>query len=285
VHTYDLRRCSSCGTAALASPPRVDSVHGERQSSRRGARERVKALVFKIADRERLRSLEGLPRGGRVFEVGAGTGHFLVALHSAGYVAAGTEPGARPSIDLPPGVTLERRTLEQVAVPETSQDAVVFWHVLEHLDDPLAAVVRARSWLAPRGRIVVAVPNLGSLQAAMGGDRWFQWDVPRHVVHFTRAGLRALLDRAGFRVLRFRHGFFDQNLFAMWQTLLNRVTREPNVALRLFRGELGSRGSVVRDLAITTLAGIPLAVGAAALEGAAVAITRGGSVIAEAVPA
>jgi SAM-dependent methyltransferase len=253
--------------------------------SPRGVRKLVRTLVFKIADRERLRSLEGLPRGSRVYEVGAGSGHFLVALHAAGFVAAGTEPASRPSIDLPPGVALEHRPLEQVALPDTSQDAVVFWHVLEHLDEPLAALVRARSWLAPRGRVVVAVPNLGSLQAAIGGDRWFQWDVPRHVVHFTTAGLRTLLDRAGFRVLRLRHGFFDQNLFAMWQTLLNRVTREPNFALRLFRGELASRGPMVRDLAVTTLAGIPLAIGAAALEAAAVPLTRGGSVIAEAVPA
>ena len=46
----------------------------------------------------------------------------------------------------------------------------------------------------PAGTLVVAVPNLGSVQARIGGDRWFHQDVPRHRTHLTPAGASALLD-------------------------------------------------------------------------------------------
>src|SRR5436190_2159200 len=79
--------------------------------------------------------------------------------------------------------------LEGLDLEPASQDAVVLWHVLEHLADPGEALRRIRRWLRPSGALVVAVPNLSSLQARIGGDRWFHQDVPRHRTQFSRAGL------------------------------------------------------------------------------------------------
>ena len=68
----------------------------------------------------------------------------------------------------------------------------MMWHVLEHLDDRLgpSPTCAAR---CPGGRLIVAVPNLSSLQARIGGDRWFHQDIPRHRTHFTEGGLLMLL--------------------------------------------------------------------------------------------
>ena len=74
---------------------------------------------------------------------------------------------------------------------------IVLWHVLEHLDDPELGLRRAVEALGCRGRIVISVPNLGSLQARIGGRCWFHLDVPRHAVHFTRRGLVRLIGRCG----------------------------------------------------------------------------------------
>lgn len=48
-------------------------------------------------------------------------------------------------------------------------DNIVLGHVLEHVDDPVAILRLARSWLAPGGRVLAAVPNSRSLhrQAAV----------------------------------------------------------------------------------------------------------------------
>jgi 2-polyprenyl-3-methyl-5-hydroxy-6-metoxy-1,4-benzoquinol methylase len=49
-------------------------------------------------------------------------------------------------------------------------DAVFAIHVLEHLDDPVAVLKRCREWLAPEGRLFLAVPNAyaASRQIACG---------------------------------------------------------------------------------------------------------------------
>ena len=160
----------------------------------------------------------------------------------------------------------------------------MLWHALEHFDDPAAQLERIRSWMRPGGTLVVAVPNLGGLQARIGGDRWFHQDVPRHRVHLTPAGLRALLARTGFEPRRLRGVVVEQNSLGMWQTLLNRLTRERDVAFRSLKHDLGDvdRATRRRDLALTALAGARLAPLAVALELAAGAAGRGGSMVAEA---
>lgn len=42
-------------------------------------------------------------------------------------------------------------------------DAVFLIHTLEHLDDPVGTLARIRGWLAPGGRLFVAVPNANAL--------------------------------------------------------------------------------------------------------------------------
>lgn len=59
-----------------------------------------------------------------------------------------------------------------------------------------------RSILKPDGIIVIAVPNLASLQSRATGSSWLHLDVPRHLYHFTRSSITALLERDHFEVLR-----------------------------------------------------------------------------------
>jgi 2-polyprenyl-3-methyl-5-hydroxy-6-metoxy-1,4-benzoquinol methylase len=47
-------------------------------------------------------------------------------------------------------------------------DTVIATHVLEHVNDPVAVLQHARKWLAPGGRIIVAVPNATSLHRRLG---------------------------------------------------------------------------------------------------------------------
>ena len=81
-------------------------------------------------------------------------------------------------------------------------DAVVLWHVLEHLDDPLGALERVRSWLKPGGLVLLGVPNPASVQARIAGPGWLHFDAPRHRVHLTPRGLESLVRSAGPRARR-----------------------------------------------------------------------------------
>lgn len=273
---YSLLRCRSCATAWVAPEelPADPSVlyRGGTYEQPSGVVERLLEPLRRLADRERLWSLRSLPSGARVFEVGAGDGRFLEALAGRGYLTDGTEPFAAPG-----AWATARAAAEELALPAQSQDAIVFWHVLEHLARPGEALARVRDALAPGGRLVVAVPNACSVQARIGGDRWFHQDVPRHAVLFSEAGLRALLRDAGFELLPARHLGVQQNLLGMWQTLLNRLTRDPDVAFRALKR--GAPRPRLLDLAVTVVAGILLLPVAPLIEWSAGLARRGGALV------
>jgi SAM-dependent methyltransferase len=215
-----------------------------------------------------------------MLEVGAGDGRFVSRLAAAGFEARGIEPSASGArLAHSRGAPVERATLEELEGELGGLDAVIAWHVLEHLDDPVRALERIAAWLRPGGRAVVACPNLASLQARIGGDRWFHQDVPRHRSHFTAAGLALLLERTGFRVERISHLLVEQNPLGMWQTLLNRLTRGRDVAFRALKRDRERVPGVAGDLALTAIAGPLLVPVAVALELAAGLARRGGSVV------
>ena len=52
--------------------------------------------------------------------------------------------------------------------PRRAFDNIVLGHVLEHVENPVAILARARPWLSPHGRLFAAVPNARSLHRQMG---------------------------------------------------------------------------------------------------------------------
>ena len=244
------------------------------------------APLRRLAERDRLRFLAAVPQGARVLEVGAGDGRFVAMLAAAGFEARGIEPSpsaceAAARI----GAPVVNASAEGAAIDAGAEDAVVFWHALEHTADPGAVVARAREWLAPGGRLIVAVPDLASLQARIGGDRWFHQDVPRHRTHFTRAGLVRLLERTGpaggARSPPAGRAESTRDVADAAQP------PHPRARLRLPPDQARSRGrrprAIARDLVVTAIAGpllVPVALG---LELAAGLAGRGGSMVVEAV--
>jgi SAM-dependent methyltransferase len=284
--SYELERCGSCGSAVTlaAATPAALYERGTYAPARRGLGALVGPLR-RLADRDRMRFLAAVKPGARVLEVGAGDGSFVARLAAAGYDARGIEPSeAGRAATARTGARVERASAEDAEVEPASEDAVVIWHALEHVGDPEATLRRIRAWLRPGGRLIVAVPDLASLQARIGGDRWFHQDVPRHRTHFTASGLRALLSRSGYRVVRVRHLLVEQNPLGMWQTLLNRLTVERDFAFRLLKRDLPEAPAAVRalDLFVTVVAGTLLAPVAIVSEVAAGLVGRGGTMVVEA---
>jgi SAM-dependent methyltransferase len=229
--------------------------------------------VLRLFDRQRLALVRSLaPSPARLLDAGAGRGRFVAAARAAGYDARGIEPSARGGEAAADHV--ERARIEDAAIEPGSVDVVTLWHVLEHLGDPGSALDRISDWLRPRGGLVVGVPNLASLQARIGGERWYHLDLPRHRVHYTPAGLEALLRSHGFAPAGARHVLLEHNPFGMWQSLVSRVTRHPSYLYNVLKRNAPLRSP---DLLIT-LAALPLAPLAAALELLAGAAGRGGTI-------
>lgn len=274
--TFPLSRCGECGTAVTGGDPPGPAAY-ERGVYAPGA-PRAAPVVgmvqrLTVGQPARVLTRAGIRPGARVLDAGAGRGRLVAELRRRGLAAEGIEPSARSAgAAARAGLPVARRSIDEHE--DSGLDAVVVWHVLEHLDDPAAALQRMRSWLGPGGLMLVGVPNVASLQARIAGPAWMHFDVPRHRVHLTPGGLRSLFVRSGFKPGPTEHMVWEHNPAAMWMALLSRAGMSPAYPFHLLKRNAPARS---RDL-VLTLAGLPLVPVAVGMEAAAATGGRGGTI-------
>ena len=142
-----------------------------------------------------------VPGKGRVFDYGCGTGHFLAAARANGWQVAGVEPSAKAREEATQRVGQPIGSGKLTDVELGSFDAITLWHVLEHvhtLNDTLNQLV---SCLRPDGVLLIAVPNVDSLDAQHYRQDWAAYDVPRHLYHFSPRTIAQLLRKHKLTVL------------------------------------------------------------------------------------
>jgi len=152
----------------------------------------------------RLRFVQEYVRSGRLIEIGSGTGHFVVVACRAGFESSGIEPSVEVADfrSRQSGARIVAGTVEQASLVAGSTDVVCAFHVLEHLADPVSALVRLFRTLASGVYLFLEVPNIESNRAERAGANWFHLDPQHHVGHFSPRSLREGLDRAGFEVIQ-----------------------------------------------------------------------------------
>ncbi len=172
----------------------------------------VRLISRTIRHRQSRRALASFPVAalgaagpGRGIDIGCGRGDLAAALIGAGWQMAGIEPSPDAAANARArGVDVRIGTVADCALEPSAYDAAVFQHSLEHTAEPLADLQRIREALRPGGLVAITVPNFGNWQPRRLRSRWYHLDVPRHRTHFTRAGLEALMDRAGLELASVR---------------------------------------------------------------------------------
>ena len=92
---------------------------------------------------------------------------------------------------------------------QNNYNIITLWHVLEHVSSPSKCISTLSSILSKDGRLVIAVPNIQSLDSQFFKEEWEALDVPRHLWHFTTKGLIDLLKKEQFILLKKRPLFLD----------------------------------------------------------------------------
>jgi SAM-dependent methyltransferase len=191
----------------------------------------------------------------------------LDALHRRGRDAIGLERHSnRPDV----------RSVN-LAECEGGWAAIVMWHSLEHLPAPRGALHEAAQRLAPGGQLVVAVPNIGSFQAQVFGDRWLHLDLPRHLSHLNVRALSQAIKDDGLVLTHVSYLRGGQVTFGWLDGLVGSLPGHPDLyqAIRrpAARESSKSRGRVATLTAAAVLT--PVAILAMGVE---VALRRGGTV-------
>jgi 2-polyprenyl-3-methyl-5-hydroxy-6-metoxy-1,4-benzoquinol methylase len=156
---------------------------------------------------------------GTLLDIGCGTGNFLSAVKLDGWQTFGTEPdpGAREIASKRVGATISEGISEET-LGSRQYDIITMWHVLEHVHKLNETIDWLQNHLKPAGRIIIAVPNPQSHDAAKYGRFWAAYDVPRHLYHFTRTTMKNLLQRHGLTVKKILPMWFDSFYVSMLST-------------------------------------------------------------------
>jgi SAM-dependent methyltransferase len=239
--SFTVVRCRHCNLVQTAPAPSEGELDGyyprgyhSTTKRYRGGMDRILSMVH----RSRIRTLERLTGGaGSVLDIGCGPGVLINQMRSRGWQVRGTErsPSAAQQARDVFHLDVSAIGVDELVATGATYDAVVLWHVAEHLHVPLDTVRGAARLLRPGGVLLVAVPNFASPEARLGRAGWFHLDVPRHLVHFTPATLTAVLAAAGFRPVKVSHLVPEYDLFSFVQTAENRLGLPPNLLYDVLR--------------------------------------------------
>jgi SAM-dependent methyltransferase len=232
------RRCDLARTAPAPTEAELDGYYPKGYHSTtkryRGGMDRLLGMVH----RSRIRTLERLLGGtGSVVDIGCGPGVLINQMRSRGWRVRGTErsPSAAQQARDVFHLDVSAVSVDDLVAEGTTYDAVVLWHVAEHLHAPHETVRGIARLLRPGGVLLIAVPNFGSPEARIGRAGWFHLDVPRHLVHFTASTLTAILEPAGLRPVKVSYLVPEYDLFSFVQTVENRLGLPPNLLYDVLR--------------------------------------------------
>lgn len=274
--------CDECGAATTYPPPDEAELRSAYAGSYRPPSGRFSGGGDRLLRHTRALlagRLDRLAPPGPMLDVGCGDGALLDALETTGRVAVGLEQG-----DQAVHGRLDVREVEIVDFDERPGEwaAVVFWHSLEHLHQPRAAVRHACSLLAPAGLLVIAVPNRASWQARWLGDRWLALDLPRHLVHLPADALVGGIRESGLKIDRVSYWRAGQVMFGWLDGLVSMLPGRPSLYDAIRQPEARAKAISGSRRSMTLAAGAALAPTAAMLAAAEVGARAGGSVYVEA---
>ncbi len=212
-------RCSHVYVNPRLSPERLHEMYQEEywESDRAkdfGYTEYLREQpLYQATYRRRADTLERYKRGftGRVLDVGCAAGFFLSVMAEKGWDTTGVEISAkmcdyaREQLELP---AIHHGDLLSVDLEPGSFDVITFWDVIEHLEDPIAHLARARELLHRNGLLLIETQNVRAAFARLLGRRWQHYKHEEHLYHFHPATLAKLVEKAGLEIVENtpRHG-------------------------------------------------------------------------------
>ena len=211
---FRLDRCLSCGQISQNPPPtpqQLSKAYSAEYAPYRPAWKQTGWPLWKVlrelTTRRRLRRLRRFGNGDKLLEVGCGAGDFLHAAHRIGWDVSAVEYSGTLASALRHELGFDVRTgdLAPGLWERGSFDVVALFSVLEHLRNPLDALVTASSYLRGGGVVFIQIPTLSGVKTGKQfGQYWALLDLPRHLSFFDRKYLSALCDKAGMNLVVFK---------------------------------------------------------------------------------
>jgi SAM-dependent methyltransferase len=163
-----------------------------------------------------------------MLEVGCSYGAMLDAFRRDGWEVEGIELDARAAQIAQSSYALRvhHGRLEEVRHQLLGDyDAIMLYHVLEHVADPAALIRDLAARCRSGGVILLKTPNPRSFAARVLAGWWQWYAAPEHVRLFSPNSLRTLLETEGFapELIMSRRGDAHRTLFELARGLARRA--------------------------------------------------------------
>lgn len=206
---FRIVRCRGCGLVYVNPRPSAEALPAfyAAYHSRGGKNEADWDRLMERVFREAAALFDASRNGngpGRLLDVGCGFGGFVALMRQKGWYAEGIDvsPAAVRSANKR-GLAVRLSSFEELDAAEPPYDGITLFYVLEHLPNPMGALRKAFTLLAPGGMLLLRVPHTAPivrLLSPFGGRELF--DPPYHLYDFSPAVLGTMLRAAGFASVR-----------------------------------------------------------------------------------
>jgi 2-polyprenyl-3-methyl-5-hydroxy-6-metoxy-1,4-benzoquinol methylase len=191
-------RCAACHCVALREVP--SDLARYYPAGAYGAAEEASRPQLVERERAKLELVRRYTPGRKIVELGPGPGLFTRFASDNGFEVTAIEMDesyCRQLNEIPGVTAICSDEPADVLATLTPSDAIVLWHVIEHLADPWKVLERCVERLVPGGVLAVSTPNPDSLQFRLLRSRWVHLDAPRHLQLIPAQTLERELLRAG----------------------------------------------------------------------------------------
>lgn len=219
---YKIFNCSNCGISFISPIPNIDYAKGRYRNAYNGSSE--VETYFRLHDKEQINYLglisDLILRDKTVCDIGCGGGSFLDHVKGLARRTIGIEPfaGYRRSLNERGHIVFSSLDALMASKGTSKPDLVTSFHVIEHVDEPIAFLRKIRNVLKPDGRAVLVTPNADDIlmKLNLASYRKFHYRTA-HLWYFNDRSLQYAAMRAGFSKIKiqYRHSY-DLSNFALW---------------------------------------------------------------------
>lgn len=160
--------------------------------------------LFENIFNRRIKEISKFIKSGKVLEIGCSTGLMLSLLQKKGFNVKGVEISKKAAeAAAKRGIEVTVAPFEKMKFNEKF-DVIILNHTLEHLEDPVKTLEKAKSILTPKGYLMIDLPNFDSPMAKFLKKRWPHLLPDEHLWHFTPKSFETIFKKLNFKVLKIK---------------------------------------------------------------------------------
>src|ERR1700722_13614871 len=130
-------------------------------------------------------------KAGKILDVGCGNGEFLSDLQAGGWDVWGSDISSFAVKNT--GKKIGKNRVKQGEFPNQTYsqkfDVISFWHILEHVENPIDYLEKAKRMLKDDGTIIGEMPNFDSALLRRFPLHYYWFMVPDHILYYSKNSL------------------------------------------------------------------------------------------------